>query len=185
MITIRKIDAAHEADIRLPNEPFRLYGKIEVTRAEGAWAWKMHPYPESEVREMCFPDENYSMAEMPSHTFLGAYDGEECVGLAVLSPGFFRYLYLDDLKVKRARRGEHIGRMLIEAAEALALEMGFRGIYTIGQDDNPGACLFYLHNGFVIGGFDTMVYTGTSQEGKSDIIFYRTGQCPASTPALV
>lgn len=35
-----------------------------------------------------------------------------------------------------------------------------------------GACLFYLKNGFVIGGLDTNVYKGTSQEGKKDILFY-------------
>ena len=35
-----------------------------------------------------------------------------------------------------------------------------------------GACLFYLKNGFVIGGLDTHVYVGTSQEEKSDILFY-------------
>ena len=35
-----------------------------------------------------------------------------------------------------------------------------------------GACLFYLKNGFRIGGFDTEVYQGTRQEGKADIYFY-------------
>ena len=38
----------------------------------------------------------------------------------------------------------------------------------------PVACsgVFDLKNGFVIGGLDTHVYVGTSQEGKSDILFY-------------
>ena len=46
------------------------------------------------------------------------------------------------------------------------------GLYTIGQDNNLNACLFYLSCGFQIGGFDNKVYKGTSQEGKSDILFY-------------
>ena len=54
----------------------------------------------------------------------------------------------------------------------IALENGYHGIYTIGQDNNLSADLFYLKNGFEIGGFNTQVYKGTKQEGKSDIYFY-------------
>lgn len=63
--------------------------------------------------------------------------------------------------------------MLIQAASAVARESGYRGLYTQGQDDNPGACLFYLSAGFEIGGLDTHVYRGTAQEGKADVLFYR------------
>ena len=48
-----------------------------------------------------------------------------------------------------------------------------RGLYTQGQDNNLGACRFYLKAGFRIGGLDTEVYKGTNQEGKADILFYR------------
>ena len=65
-----------------------------------------------------------------------------------------------------------IASLLIEKSKEVALEQGYRGLYTQGQDNNLGACLFYLNNGFVIGGLDTCVYQGTSQEGKKDILFY-------------
>jgi hypothetical protein len=45
-------------------------------------------------------------------------------------------------------------------------------IYTIGQDNNLSACLFYIKSGFVIGGFNTHVYGGTNQANKSNIYFY-------------
>ena len=35
-----------------------------------------------------------------------------------------------------------------------------------------GACLFYIKEGFEIGGYDTHVYQGTNQQDKADIIFY-------------
>lgn len=44
---------------------------------------------------------------------------------------------------------------------------------TNGQDNNLSSCLFYLHNGIEIGGFDSRVYRGTLQEGKANILFYR------------
>ena len=81
-------------------------------------------------------------------------------------------MYLYDLKVNREYRGRGVGRQLVEAAKAAAAEAGYRGIYTIGQDNNLAACLFYIRNGFRIGGLDTEVYKGTKQEGKADIIFY-------------
>ena len=36
-----------------------------------------------------------------------------------------------------------------------------------------GACLFYLHAGVEIGGFDNRVYDGTNQAGKADILCYK------------
>lgn len=62
--------------------------------------------------------------------------------------------------------------MLMEKAKEVAAAQGYCGIYTQGQDNNPGACLFYLNSGFYIGGLDTNVYRHTKQEGKADILFY-------------
>lgn len=172
MIEIRRIDAAHQSDINIPNEPFRLFGRILPSFTNGQWSYEFSPYAPEDVTQMCFPDENYRFEDMPDDVFLGAYDANRCIGLAVLEPGFFRYLYLSDLKVNAAYRSRHVGRLLIAEAKKLAAEQGYRGVYTIGQDNNPGACLFYLNTGFRIGGLDTDVYRHTSQEGKADIIFY-------------
>ena len=65
-----------------------------------------------------------------------------------------------------------VAKALLEKAAAAAKERGFQGLYTQGQDNNLGACLFYVKQGFVIGGLDTKVYQGTPQEGKKDILFY-------------
>ena len=60
----------------------------------------------------------------------------------------------------------------LEKAKELAAKKGYLGIYTQAQDNNLSACLFYLNNGFRIGGLDTEIYNGTNQEGKADILFY-------------
>ncbi len=103
---------------------------------------------------------------------MGAYDGGACIGLAVLKDAWFNYMYLDDLKISGRYRGKGAAKALVEKAKEVALARGYRGIYTIGQDNNLSACKFYLKTGFQIGGFDNHVYKGTSQEGKADIIFY-------------
>lgn len=173
MIGIKIIDKANERDINIKNEPFKLWGRVCPSYTDGVWGYSLTRFKDEEITEMCFPDENYNYDEMSKDcVFIGAYDGERCIGLAILQNGFFKYMYLYDLKVDAAYRGQHVGHMLIDKAKEIAEDRGYIGIYTIGQDNNAGACLFYLGYGFRIGGLDTEVYTGTSQEGKADILFY-------------
>ncbi|WP_232970480.1 GNAT family N-acetyltransferase [Salisediminibacterium selenitireducens] len=106
------------------------------------------------------------------HLFLGAYEAGVCIGLAVLKHSWFQYMYVMDLKVSRAYRNQGAAQALIEKARGIARDHQYRGLYTIGQDNNLAACRFYLKNGFLIGGFDNRSYDGTAQEGKADITFY-------------
>lgn len=173
MIVIREITPARKSDVNIPNEPFPLFGRMVPAYQDGIWSHRCVLFEEKDVSEMCFPDENYDYDEMRENSvFLGAYDGEACVGLAILQDGMCRYMYLYDLKVSRACRSQGVGRALIEKAKETCKTKGYRGIYTQGQDNNLGACRFYLKAGFRIGGLDTEVYKGTKQEGKSDIFFY-------------
>ena len=170
MIEIRKIDAAHKADANIPNQPFEIRGRLIPSLRNGKWEYQVKEY--SETTEMCFPDFPYDPAEDDS-IFLGAYDGTDCIGVAVLRKALFRYLYLDDLKVNREYRGKGVGALLIDACMEQARSAQMQGVYTIGQDNNLAACLFYLHRGFEIGGFDNRGYRGTVQEDKADIYFYK------------
>ncbi|MBQ8552049.1 MAG: GNAT family N-acetyltransferase [Clostridia bacterium] len=173
-IEIKLITRDDQADINIKNEPFKLYGMMKPSYIGGAWSYEVELVPENEISEMTFPDENYSFDAMSKeHIFVGAYDGAKCVGLAILRHSWNRYLYLYDLKVNSAVRGQGVGKRLIEASAEIARKHGYRGISTQAQDNNLAACFFYIKTGFVIGGIDTLVYNGTKQEGKSDILFYR------------
>ena len=170
LVEICRIDLAHGQDSRLKNEPFILWGRMIPELHDGVWSYRTERF--SEEREMCFPDEPYDL-EKETGIFLGAYEDGTCIGLAVLRRHMFRYLYLDDLKVKRNRRGCGVGGRLIQACMEEARALGMIGVYTVGQDNNLSACLFYLNHGFSIGGFDNRAYRGTVQEDKADIYFYR------------
>lgn len=173
MFEIRIIDAEHKQDINIPNEPFSLFGRMIPSYINEQWQYSTVRFREEEIREMCFPDENYDYDSLSENSvFVGAYDGDKCIGLAILQHAMLKYMYLYDLKVNTDYRGRQVGKMLIDASAKIAAKQGYKGLYTQGQDNNLGACLFYLKSGFVIGGLDTHVYKGTSQEGKSDILFY-------------
>ena len=173
VIFIKTINNANKEDINIKNEPFKLFGRMIPSYMDEKWNYEVERFPEDEITEMCFPDENYDYDELAKNSiFIGAYDGDKCIGLAILQHSWHKFMYLYDLKVNVDFRGKHIGIMLIDKSKEIALEHGYRGMYTQGQDNNLAACLFYIKNGFAIRGLDTHVYTGTSQEGKKDILFY-------------
>lgn len=168
---IRIISEEQKADINIKNEPFRLFSRIVPSYADGVWSYTLTPLPKEST--MLFPDEGYDYDSMKENSvFVGAYEDKKCIGLCVLQTSMFRYMYISDLKVNADQRGKGVGKALIRRSAEIAKERGYIGLYTIGQDNNAAACLFYLGCGFRIGGLDTDVYNGTSQQGKSDIYFY-------------
>ncbi len=172
-ILVKAIPRENRHDIHIPNEPFELSGRLSPSYINGKWDYEAEYFESDRTGSMCFPDENYDYDELKRNSvILGAYMGDICVGMAILQHRWNRYIYLSDLKVRAAYRGRGIASHLIEACRNTSRETGYRGIHTIAQDNNLGACLFYLNRGFVLGGLDTEVYRGTRQEGKINLLFY-------------
>lgn len=172
MITIEEIGVERKEDINVPNQPFKLFGRLIPAYRNEKWRYAEEMFPQDGIGEMCFPDEKYAYKKASDTVFIGAYDAQNCIGLAVLKQAVFKYMYLYDLKVNLAHRGKHIGKMLLESSKEIAAKQGYKGLYTQAQDNNLSACRFYLRNGFVIGGLDTKVYRGTPQAHKKDVFFY-------------
>lgn len=173
MIEIHRIDKSRKEDINLKNDPFPLCGRMIPTFNGQKWDYSIDQWPAEKCSKMRFPDENYCYEDMKDeYTFVGAYENGSCIGLAILRKGFFKYMYLYDLKVSERARRKGAGKLLIQECLTIAKELGLRGIYLVAQDNNLSACLFYIKSGFRIGGLDTEVYNGTNQEGKADILFY-------------
>ncbi len=170
---VKRIDKTLSKDINIPNNSFPLCGRMLPTY-NGKWNYTTEALAGKDCSEMVFPDENYDFDTLAkSSIFVGAYtDDGICIGLAIYQWSWNKYLYLYDLKVNADYRHLGIGTKLIEEGKKIAVENGYNGIYTQGQDNNLVACLFYVKTGFQIGGLDTMRYKGTKQEGKSDIVFY-------------
>ena len=175
MIEIRRITKETAKDLNLPNEPFEMPGRFIPSLRDGIWNYRTEPF--SEPQTMVFPEEDYDYDEIAGKgTAFGAYEDGKCIGIAVYEDYWLKYMYLSDLKVRADARGKGVGKALIRAGLEEARTRGYKGLYTIAQDNNINACLFYLRAGFVIGGFDNRVYGGTSQAGKADILFYLDGE---------
>ncbi|MGO4942953.1 GNAT family N-acetyltransferase [Ruoffia tabacinasalis] len=160
-----------EAALNLPNEPFELYGKLVVSLNNKQWTYKEELF--EQVEEQTFPEENYIYEEIVEKGFaIGAFQDSKCVALAIFENHWNEYMYLADLKVTKEYRRFGHGQELIKQGFIEAQSLGYKGLFTIGQDNNLGACKFYLNQGFEIGGFNNRDYDFTQQEGKSDIYFY-------------
>ena len=171
MIEIKHITKENEQDLNLRNEPFSMPGTFIPELKDGVWSYRTEFFPQPQ--SMVFPDENYDFDEITSKgAVFGAYEDGKCIGVAIYQDYWLKHMYLYDLKVSNNARGKGVGKLLIQAGLEEAKKRGYTGLYTIAQDNNLNACLFYLKAGFEIGGFDNHVYQGTSQQGKADIIFY-------------
>ena len=170
---IRIINEDFEKDINILNQPFKIRGRLLVSFVNNKWVYKEEVFKENQVKEMTFPDENYDFNEMKDYVFLGAYENNTCIGLAILIETFNSCLFLYDLKVNKLMRGKGVGKKLVDYSYKYALDHNYPGLYTIAQDNNLDACLFYLSCGFEIGGLDTKTYEKTKQAGKYDIYFYK------------
>ena len=167
----KEITEESKADIRLPNEAFDLFGRMHVNRNNGKWTHEIELF--YEVETMIFPDEKYELKDIHKNGFaIGAYFEGVCVGLAIYTYNWNKYIYLSDLKVSKEFREKGVAAQLIKEGQKIADAKGYKGIYTVGQDNNLAACKFYLKQDFEIGGFNTRDYSHTQQEGKADIYFY-------------
>lgn len=170
-VKYKEITIESKEDVRLPNEVFDIFGKIHVNRMNGEWTYEFEMF--DEVETMLFPDENYDIEQIENNGFaIGAYHNDKCIGIAIYEFCWNKYIYLSDLKVNQEFRKKGVAAELIKEGQKVADAKGYKGIYTVGQDNNLAACKFYLKQGFEIGGLNTRVYGHTKQQGKSDIYFY-------------
>ncbi|EUJ33783.1 acetyltransferase [Listeria floridensis FSL S10-1187] len=168
---IKQITAETASALRMPNEKFKLFGKLIVTKTASEWHHQEELF--DEITEMVFPDEEYLFDVIEKQGFaVGAFLNEKPVGLAVFEYRWNKYAYLSDLKVSRASRKQGIAREMLDLARQIAHKNGYSGLSTIAQDNNLAANRFYLKYGFKIGGLNTQDYQFTSQKGKADIYYY-------------
>lgn len=96
-IIIHILDANHSKDINIPNQPFLLFGRLIPTYMNEQWDYQVQRFEESQITEMCFPDENYDFDKLSKNSFVvGAYENDECIGIAILQHSWNKYMYLYD-----------------------------------------------------------------------------------------
>jgi ribosomal protein S18 acetylase RimI-like enzyme len=102
--------------------------------------------------------EHYRQAPPLGFSF-GAYDGEQCVGIALAEPRQWnKSLWVWELHVAETHRRRGAGRQLVDALAAKARAAGLRTLVCETQNTNAPAMRFYFSVGFQIEGIDLSYY---------------------------
>jgi streptothricin acetyltransferase len=103
--------------------------------------------------------------------FLAYLDGN-VAGRVVLSVGWNRYTWIDDIAVDKRSRRAGVGRALMDQTVAWTNSLGLPGIRAETQNNNVPACNFYEACGFRLGGFDMDLYRGLDLMTKEVALFW-------------
>jgi ribosomal protein S18 acetylase RimI-like enzyme len=100
----------------------------------------------------------YQRAATLGYSF-GAYDGEQCVGIALAEPHVWnKSLWVHEFHVAATQRGQGVGRQLMDALVQKASSADLRTIVCETQNTNAPAIHFYQRLGFRIEGVDLSYY---------------------------
>lgn len=112
-----------------------------------------------ETGETRFPDDNLDWSEYINREdkalFL-AYMNNTCIGQIRIIQDWNRFCYIENIAAKKEYRGSGAGKLLLNTAEEWAKQRQLIGMSLEAQDDNLGACRFYVKQGFILGGVDTL-----------------------------
>ena len=145
------------------NESFPIIGKILPSFSNGVWSYEEELYDTpSEIR---FPDDKLDWSayiDSSEKIVLLAFHEDACIGQIRLVKDWNRFAYIENIAVKKDFRKSGVGHLLLEAAETWAKERSLIGLSLEAQNDNLIACRFYVKEGFVLGGVDTLKQSANS-----------------------
>src|SRR5699024_12538693 len=91
----KKMTIENKDEMRLPNEPCDVFGRLIVSRINNPWSYEIEEF--DEVETMVFPDENYDFHQIQEKGFaIGAYHEGTWIGLAIYEYNSNSYLSLYD-----------------------------------------------------------------------------------------
>jgi GNAT superfamily N-acetyltransferase len=104
----------------------------------------------------------------------GAYDGGECVGLAIASAEDWNKCYwVHELHAAQTHLRRGVGRQLVGALVAKGKAAGLRTLLCETQNTNVPAINFYLKMGFQLDGFDLSRYRNTDYPNGEIAVFMK------------
>lgn len=144
-------------DIHKTNDSFNIYGRVVPSLQSGRWSYTEELY--DETRETRFPDDQLDWSHYinrEDQALFLAYMNNTCIGQIRIITDWNRFCYIENIATKKDYRGSGVGKLLLHKAEEWAKQRKLIGMSLEAQDDNLGACRFYVKQGFILGGADTL-----------------------------
>ena len=161
---IKPLIEQYRSIVNNANEPFPVTGRILPRFTEGVWSYEEELY--DTPSEICFPDDKLDWSayiDSSEKIVLLAFHEDTCIGQIRLVKDWNRFAYIENIAVKKDFRKSGVGHLLLEAAEIWAKGQSLIGLSLEAQNDNLIACRFYVKEGFVLGGVDTLKQSANLQ----------------------
>ncbi|MCR4633307.1 MAG: GNAT family N-acetyltransferase [Erysipelotrichaceae bacterium] len=113
-----------------------------------------------------YPDKLYEDWWEDAEAFGIVDDGELLAAIEVCPEEWSNRLLITELFVGEKIRGQGYGKRLIDLAKQMTVQKGYRVLMLETQSSNVNAVDFYLHQGFVLIGFDSCCYTNSDLQRK-------------------
>jgi streptothricin acetyltransferase len=169
-LVIRAPDGQAIGDAYEFDDSFPVESELILFAEGGVVRYEVVPVPPYE--------KSYGRADLSGHldapdkaVFLACLDGS-VAGRVVLSEGWNRYAWIEDIAVDAHRRRAGVGRALMDRAVAWAVGRGLSGLRAETQSNNVPACRFYESCGFRLGGFDHDLYRGLDGRTTEVALFW-------------
>ncbi|WP_026691915.1 GNAT family N-acetyltransferase [Peribacillus kribbensis] len=155
-------------DINQTNDYFKVFGRVVPSLQSGKWSYEEILF--DETREIRFPDDHLDWSQyinLEDKMLFLAFIDHTCIGQIRIVKEWNRFCYIENIAIKKEYRRYGIGKLLLSEAEEWAKQSRLIGMSLEAQDDNLGACRFYVKQGFVLGGVDTLKQSYNSNIGTT------------------
>ncbi len=179
MIEIHTYTPIRAEELQRLTGPFACADTFRVQYEEGpagsSFTVELVPLTEPHIHHYQHIDEEWVRNYLaPADLALGAFDGEELVGVLIAETRRWNdTLWVCEYHVAADRRGQGIGRMLMEAAAEKARTAGLRSIVCETQSNNSNAIKAYRALGFRLEGIDISYYTNQDYPDGDIAVFMK------------
>lgn len=164
MIEILRVDPEHAIRWTTADRSL-LVEQIGCIRVEGGDLMlepaRVHPYLKTYALD--------APSEAECHV---AFVEDQPAGELRCGPHWNGYLYVHDLVVGTAFRRQGVGKGLVRHAMQRAQSLGLAGVTLETQNTNLPACHLYERCGFVLGGFDRLLYRALEPTSVEVAVFW-------------
>ena len=169
---IRELSSENVHEIARCDDSFEVDSRLALHARDGALRYTIVPVPPYRKR---YPQDDVDyrqyMGREDRAVFLAYVDGQPA-GHIRLRENWNRLAYVENIAVDVRFRRQGVGSALMRQASAWARAGRLCGIMLETQDNNVAACRFYERCGFVLGGFDRMVYRGLKETDEVALYWY-------------
>ncbi len=170
-IIIKELDAGSVKDLHQIDEEFVIDSRLVLKLENKLITFTIVSIPPY-TKHYPPDDFNYSTyVNNPDKTAFLAYSDGRIAGQLILSRHWNAFAWIEGIGVDKDFRRLGIGKALIERGAEWAKKHGMPGIMLETQDNNVGACRFYVSCGFVLKGLDTGAYY-VSEQCRDEIALF-------------